>query len=564
MNKELSAKLKHKKEAYRGWKQVRVTWKEYRNIVQSSRDEFRKAKAQMELNLARDVKDNKKRFYKYIADKRKTRGNVGPLLDETEDLVTQIIEKAEVLNAFFASVLTSKTSYKEFHIPECPGFSWDRVHKKLGGGTARTADPNWPKGCSIPYGVMLSTETGGSWPGGSDRCLGTGWASVVLENWKKANITLIFKKGKEEDSENYRPVSPTSISENMMEQLILGTISRHIKGKKVIRSSQHAFTKGKSCLTNLINFYDDVTGLVDEGRAVDIVHLDFSKAFDTVSYKMLIDKLLTCGLEEQTPSAKSSWKPITSGVPQGSVLGSVLFNIFNNDLYDGAECTLSKFADDTKVGGVADIPEGRASIKRDLDKLQKWADRNLMEFNKKNCKILRLRRKNALHRYLLGASQLESSLTEKDVEVLVDTKLHMSQQNCPCSKEGKWSRAVILALYPALVRPHLEYCVQFWAPQYKRDMDIPERIQRATKMIKVLEHLSYEESLRELGLFSLEKRRLRQWAQTETQEVPSEHQKHFVTVRVTEHWHRLPREVVESPSLEIFENHLDTVLSNWL
>ncbi|KAK4806791.1 hypothetical protein QYF61_005587 [Mycteria americana] len=206
---------------------------------------------------------------------------------------------------------------------------------------------------------------------------------------------------------------------------------------------------------------------------------------------------------------KSSWIPVTSGVAQGSILGPVLFNIFINDLDDGAECTLSKFAGDTKVGGVADMAEDRAAIQRDLNRLEKWADRNLMKFNKGKGKVLPLGRNNPRHQYMLGATQLECSSAEKDLGGPDGHQVEHEPATCPCHKEGKRSRKTILPLYSALVRSHLEYCVQFQAPQYKRDMDILKRVQqRATKMIKGLEHLSYEERLRELGLFSLEKRRL--------------------------------------------------------
>ncbi|GAB0177098.1 triadin [Grus japonensis] len=214
-----------------------------------------------------------------------------------------------------------------------------------------------------------------------------------------------------------------------------------MENKEVISDSQHGLTKGKSCLADLVAFYDRVTALVEKGRPTDIICAGLCKAFDTIPQDILVSKLERHGFDGWTTQwirncldghtqrvavngSISNWRPAMSGIPQGSVL----FDIFVGDMGSGVECTLSKLADDTELCGAVDTVERRDAIQRDLDRLERWARVSRMKFNKAECKVLHMGQGNPKQNYRLHREWTEICPEEKALGMLVDKKLNVTQQ----------------------------------------------------------------------------------------------------------------------------------------
>ena len=368
----------------------------------------------------------------------------------------------------------------------------------------------------------------------------------IPADWKLANVIPIFKKGSKQHVENYRPISLTSIVMKTFERLIKDALLSHIGD--TLDEKQHGFLQHRSCSSNLAIFCDSLSLSLNDNIPVDVIYFDFSKAFDSVNHDLLLNKLKSRfgingrllkfivnylrGREQRVVinNKHSSLKPVTSGVPQGSILGPILFVAFIDDISDGLSIgtELALYADDTKIWRQIRCPLDNITLQRDIAYLQNWAFENKMNFHPQKCKVLNvsIARSPISSVYNLGNTQLENVSSECDLGVHVTPRLNWSNHHSKILSKARQKLGMMRrtchfitnskhrrVLYLALVRSQFEHCSIIWRPVHKTQLEQIESIQkRCLKWILNEESESYSDDFkyvmkcRQANLLPLSKR----------------------------------------------------------
>ena len=635
LNNEILSLIGKKRKAWDKWKKCRSEEDKdvYKKLEKCLKRKIRNAKNGMERKVAKEAKENPRAFYAYVNSAKRTRTKIGPISGINGEVLIDPREQAERLNSHYATVFTTGAC-------EPPGIermveeemddvdlSPERVMEVIGGLRERAA----PGPDGISNKIIMELREQLSFPLSLlyRKSLDSGH---VPKEWKDSTITPIYKKGSRSDPANYRPVNLTSNICKLMEKLIKSGIQRHME-EHVLTNSQHGFRSGRSPQTNLIEFMDQVTKWVDDGKSVDVIYFDFSKAFDKVCHKRLAVKMEAAGIRGKVKAwicewlsgrrqkvvvegTESDWQDVLSSVPQGTVLGGILFTLYVNDIDEDVVAFLRKFVDDTKIASIVETDEDAGVLQKDVDTMVEWARKWEMTFNVAKCKVLHVGRRNKKHEYKMGDVVLGQTMEEKDLGIWISGDLKCGVQ---CEKAAKAansalglisrsfhyrSKSVLVPLYKTFVRPRMEYAVAVWSPWMQKDDEVLEKVQqRFVRMLSDVKGATYEEKLEAVGLTTLRERRVRgdmietfktmrgfnrverddwftiqeeaEYRSTRLNTIIVEGKeerkmevivgeranldvrKNFFTLRVENQWNRLPEVVKAQQSVNGFKNHYD-------
>ena len=368
----------------------------------------------------------------------------------------------------------------------------------------------------------------------------------IPNDWKTANIVPVYKKGNRHEVANYRPISLTPIVSKLLEHIIHSNIMNFLEENNILNNYQHGFRKRRGCVTQLITTLSDFANCLNHKNQIDSVILDFSKAFDKVDHAQLLSKLDKYGIRENIHLWISSFlssrsqsvlvegesslpAPVTSGVPQGTVLGPLLFLVYINDISDNLSpgTSIRILADDCFLYRTINSNQDQNILQSDLNTLQDWESKNKMEFHPDKCKILKITNKiNPLHaKYDIHNTILEEVNSAKYLGITIDRNLSWKDHCSSITKKANSTLAFIqrnmhscpenvkTVCYQTLVRPTLEYGCAVWDPHKKNQINMIEKVQkRAARFVTnnhTRTHGNSEKNLASLGWLPLRERRAR-------------------------------------------------------
>ena len=499
------------------------------------------------------IKTNPKYFYKYAANKSTVRPRIGPLTDSEGRTISEPREIVNTLLLQYKSVFSNPIISKKIDSPtdffhhdtNCSSklsdinltkINIEEAIKEVASNSAAGPD-HFPaillKSCAEELSVPLLIFYRSTLESG-----------IIPKTLKSANITPIYKGGSRAEAKNYRPVALTSHIIKVLERIIVKNMATYLEENNKLNQHQHGFRTGHSCLSQLLAHYEAILENLELNKDVDVVYLDFSKAFDKVDHGILLHKCRQMGItgklgvwlhsfltgREQRVAAAgevSQLSAVISGVPQGSVLGPLLFLIHISDINTHVlHSSVASFADDTRVLKDISSESDADQLQTDLASLYLWAEQNNMSFNNNKFEHMHYTvggNNVTEYRYLApDRSHIETKQTVKDLGIAQSSDGNFTQHIHEVVKKARsqagWilrtfrTREIrpMLTLYKSLVIPLLEYCCQLWSPWRAGEKQSLEAIQRSfTNRISAIKHLDYWERLRELDMYSLERRRER-------------------------------------------------------